>query len=114
MQVLPGLVVAADAHSIVAHQKVQLEDKFEDLVQRDLQPVVTGPSKEALLEDCVQIGVVQRNELFEVCDLRQLRLEQFPLALDDGDHYVLVHGSKEVLHLLPEELQLSQLSEVIG
>ena len=111
-QLLPCLVVATDADAVAADQVVELEDKFKDLAERDLQAVVLCSREEALLEDGVEVSVVKTDQLLKVVDLSQLSLENGPLALDHGHHHVLVHRAQKVLHLLPQELQLAKLWEV--
>ena len=91
---------------------MELEDEIEDLVERDLQSVVSGPCQETLFENGVQVRIVQANQLLEVVDLCQLLLEKGPLALDHGNHDILVNRSQKVLHLLPQELQFAQLFEI--
>ena len=57
---------------------------------------------------------MQADQLLKVVDLRELLFEDGPLALDNGNHDVLVNRPQEVLHLLPQKLQFPQLSELLG
>ena len=57
---------------------------------------------------------MKADHLLKVVDLSQLLLNEGPLALNDRNRDILVDRLQEVAHLLPEELQLAQLPEVLG
>lgn len=104
---------SADVGTVTLDNEVELEHEFKDLVESDLQSVVASPREEALLQDDVQVGVVQIDELFKVVDLGQLLLQEDPLALDHCHGHILVDRLQEILHLLPQELKLTKLLEVL-
>ena len=74
VQVLLSLMVSADANTVVSDQEMQLEDELKDLVQSDLQAVVSSSCEEAFLKDRIEIGVVKTDQLLKVVDLRELLL----------------------------------------
>ena len=108
---LLGTEVMEHINSVLLDQEEQFEHHLEDLVQISLHPVL-GLSKEAFVKDVVQELVVALNQFFEVIDLGELFLEVDPLGLDNVYHDILIQGLDEEVHLLTEELDLSQLFEV--
>ena len=66
---MSGLVVTADTYSVVAHQEVKFEHELEDLVQCDLQAVVSCPCQETLLQNRVKVRVMESDKVFEEVDL---------------------------------------------
>ena len=99
---LPNTIHAIIWNNLTGQNEVQFKDELKDLVKCELKALVSCTSQEALLQNSAQISVVKSNELFKVIDLRQLLLQDRPLALHYCHHDVLIDGAQEVLHLLPE------------
>ena len=59
MQLLLGRKLSSDVDTMVAHQKVEFEDKLEDLIERDLQSVVTCSSQETFFKNRIEVRVVE-------------------------------------------------------
>ena len=53
LHVLLGLIVSADADSIVADQEMELENKLKNLIHGSLKAVVSSTSQEALFKNCI-------------------------------------------------------------
>ena len=75
VQVLLSLMVSANANAVISDQEMKLEDELKDLVQSDLQAVVSSSREEAFLKDRVKVGVVKADQLFKVVDLGELLLQ---------------------------------------
>ena len=69
-----GLFVTTYVNSVATHQEMKLEDELKDLIERDLEPVVTSSRQEALLEDRIEICIVKRDKLLKVVDMGELLL----------------------------------------
>ena len=75
VQVLLSLMVSANANSVISDQEMQLEDELKDLIQCDLQAVVSSSREEAFLKDRIEVGVVKADQLLKVVDLSKLLLQ---------------------------------------
>ena len=49
LQVLLGLVVPADTHTVVADQEVEFKHELKNLIYRDLESIVPRSSQETFL-----------------------------------------------------------------
>ena len=75
VQVLLSLMVSANANAVISDQEMQLEDELKDLVQSDLQAVVSSSREEAFFKDRIEVSVVKADQFFKVIDLRELLLQ---------------------------------------
>ena len=108
------LSVFHNADAAASHQEVDLEDQVENLIQLNQQPLVLSPPQEALLQNPIEVGTMQLDQLLKEVNLSHLCFEVGPLGLDHGHHDVLVEGPDEVLHLLAEELETAKFPELPG
>ena len=74
LQIKLGLFFAAYVDTVAAHEEVQFKHELENLIQRNLQPVVASSCQETFLQDFVQVGIVKRDQLLEVVHVGQLAL----------------------------------------